>query len=151
MQEFGSGFVFERDLSDAPSGWNIQTDSDFDDNSEIVPTELVACALRSATTPTGIMCDLEADDGSVTTLELVDVTFELTIREATTGAPVATDTIEAVHSRMPTLRLRRRGRHAVLQCSERRPVHQRCQGVRHAVIAVSCGRRCDGDDTAGRK
>lgn len=101
MQESDAGYIFERDLSDAPAGWNIQTDSDFDDNSEIVPTELIACSIRSGTAPTGIMCDLEGDDGSVTTLELVDVTFELKILEATTGAVVATDTIEAVDTECP--------------------------------------------------
>lgn len=101
MQESDSGFIFERDLNDAPAGWNIQTDSDFDDNSEIVPTELIACSVRSATTPTGIMCDLEGDDDSITTLELVDVTYELTILEASTGAVVATDTIEAIDAECP--------------------------------------------------
>jgi len=101
MQESDSGFIFERDLNDAPAGWNIQTDSDFDDNSEIVPTELIACSARAATVPTGIMCDLEGDDGSVTTLEIVDVTFEVTIREATTGAAVGTETVEAVDADCP--------------------------------------------------
>lgn len=101
MQESDSGSIFERDLSDAPAGWNVQTDSNFDDNSEIVPTELIACSTRSATTPTGIMCDLEMDDDSVVTLELVDVTFELSVREATTGNEVGSATIEATDSECP--------------------------------------------------
>ncbi|MEP6298374.1 MAG: hypothetical protein ABJ382_13695, partial [Ilumatobacter sp.] len=81
MQESDSGFVFERNLTNAPAGWNVQTDADFENSSEIVPTELVVCAVRSGTAPTGIMCDLEGDDGSVTTLEIVGVTYEVTIHE----------------------------------------------------------------------
>ncbi len=102
MQESDSGFIFERNLTNAPAGWNVQTDADFEDNSEIVPTELVACAIRSATAPTGIMCDLEGDDGTVTTLEIVDVTYEVTIHEATTGAPLGSETVEAVDADCPT-------------------------------------------------
>ncbi len=102
MQESDAGFIFERDLRDAPAGWNIQTDSDFDDNSEIVATELIACSVRTGTTPTGIMCDLEMDDESIVTLEVVDVTFELTVHEATTGNVVGSDTIEAVDPTCPS-------------------------------------------------
>lgn len=101
MQESDSGKIFERDLSDAPAGWNIQTDSDFDDNSEIVPTELIACSQKTATTPTGIMCDLEMDDDSTVTLEVVDQTFVLTIREATTGNAIGTERIEATDAECP--------------------------------------------------
>lgn len=101
MQESDSGNIFERDLSDAPAGWNIQTDANFDDNSEIVPTELIACSVKTGTTPTGIMCDLEMDDDSTVTLEVVDQTFELTIREATTGNAIGTETIEATDSECP--------------------------------------------------
>jgi len=101
MQESDNGTIVPRTLTDAPAGWTIQIDSDFDDNSEIVPTELIACAVRSATTPTGILCDLEDDDGSVTTLELVDVTYDMKILEATTGAAVATETVEAADTDCP--------------------------------------------------
>ncbi len=102
MQQSDSDFIFERDLDDAPAGWNVQTDGDFDDNSEIVPTELIGCSLRTGTTPTGIMCEFEVDDGAaVTSLELVDVTFKLTVREATTGAAIGTETIEASDTDCP--------------------------------------------------
>lgn len=102
MQESDSEYIFERDLNDAPAGWNIQTDGNFDDNSEIVPTELIACALRVGTTPTGIMCEFEDDEGGdITTLELVDVTYEVTMREATTGNAVGTETIEASDTDCP--------------------------------------------------
>ncbi len=102
MQESDDGYIFERNLSDAPAGWNIQTDGDFDDNSEIQPTEIIACSQRAATSPTGIMCDLEGDDGSVSTLEMVDVTFEITMREATTGTAIGTETVEAIKADCPS-------------------------------------------------
>lgn len=82
-------------------GWGVVEDSDFEDNSDLVPTELVACARVAAQKPTEISCDLEGDDGSTTTLRLVDQTFTLTVHEATTGATVGEATVEAVDTECP--------------------------------------------------
>ncbi|BAN03814.1 hypothetical protein [Ilumatobacter coccineus] len=101
LVESDSGSMFDRTISDAPPGWAIETDLDFDDNSEFVATELIACATQSSAEPTGIMCDLELDDDSVVTLELVDVTMDLTIREATTGNVVGTETLDGSDAECP--------------------------------------------------
>lgn len=101
LQESDSGSMFDRTISSAPPGWTIVGDLDFDDNSEFVATELIACATQSSSVATGIMCDLEMDDGSIVTLELVDVTIDLTIREATTGNIVGTETLDGSDTECP--------------------------------------------------
>ncbi len=83
---------------DFPEGWEIAEDTDFEDNSDLAPLELVACAALLEETPTGIECEFEADDGTVT-LELVNTTYEVTVYEAATAdvvltATVATDTTD---------------------------------------------------------
>jgi len=100
FQETDSGLLIESAV-DLPAGWAIETDADFDDNSDLAPTELIGCSQIVTEQPNGIACDLEDDDGNITTLDLVDVTYELTVFEATTGAPVGTETIEAADTECP--------------------------------------------------
>ncbi len=100
FQETDSGLLIES-AAELPAGWAVEEDSDFDDNSDLVPTELIGCAQIVAQEPNGVSCDLEDDDGKVTTLDLVDVTYELTVYEATTGALVGTDTVLAADTECP--------------------------------------------------
>lgn len=100
FQETDSGILIESSV-DLPAGWAIEEDSDFDDNSELAPTELIGCSQITVTEPNGVACDLEDDDGNVTTLNLVDVTYELTVYEATTGELVGTETIAAADTECP--------------------------------------------------
>lgn len=100
LQETDSGLLIEAS-AELPAGWAIETDADFEDNSDLAPTELVGCAQVAGTSATGIQCDLELDDGSIATLELVDVTYELTVYGAATGEVVGTDTIEASDTDCP--------------------------------------------------
>ena len=100
FQETDSGLLIESAV-ELPAGWAIEPDSDFDDNSDLAPTELVGCAQIAAQAPNGVACDLEDDDGNVTTLDLVDVTYELSVYEATSGTLVGTETIEAASTECP--------------------------------------------------
>lgn len=100
LQETDGGLLIEAS-ADLPAGWAVETDTDFEDNSDLAPTELVGCAQVAGTTPTGIQCDLELDDGGTVTLELVDVTYELTVYGAATGEVVGTETIEASDTECP--------------------------------------------------
>jgi hypothetical protein len=100
FQETDSGLLIES-AAELPAGWAVDEDSNFDDNADLVPTELIGCSQIVAQEPNGVSCDLEGDDGTVTTLDLVDVTYELTVHEATTGALVGTETIEAADTECP--------------------------------------------------
>jgi len=70
-----------------PEGWVIEQDSNFEDNSDLAPTELIVCAAHASTTPNGTDCELD-NDGEAVSLELVDVTYELTVYSAKTGEQV---------------------------------------------------------------
>ena len=87
---------------DLPSGWAVEEDSNFEDNSELAATELVACAQVETTEANGTSCDLEGEDGETVTLDLVDVTYSLAVYEATTGEEVGSDTLEAASTDCPT-------------------------------------------------
>ena len=87
---------------DLPAGWAVEEDSNFDDNSELAAAELVACAQVESTEANGTSCDLEGDDGETVTLDLVDVTYELTVYEATTGEEVGSETLEAASTDCPS-------------------------------------------------
>ena len=100
LQETDSGLLIES-AAELPAGWAIETDTDFDDNSDLAPTELIGCSQIVAQQPNRVACDLEGDDGTITTLDLVDVTYELTVHEATTGALIGTETIEAADTECP--------------------------------------------------
>ncbi len=100
FQETDSGVLITSSL-ELPAGWIVEQDSNFDDNSDLAVTELVGCSKITAKTPNGVSCDLEGDDGDVTTLALVDVSYELTVHEATTGALLGTEVIEAVDTECP--------------------------------------------------
>jgi hypothetical protein len=95
--------IFIESSADLPAGWRIDADLDFDDNSELQPLEMIACSAITSQTPNGIACDLEGDDGSITTLALVDVTYELTVYEATSAEVIGTSVIEAASERCPTI------------------------------------------------
>ncbi|MFN3258218.1 MAG: hypothetical protein ACE37B_21265 [Ilumatobacter sp.] len=101
MQESDSGLWIDASFLDLPAGWTIEQDSNFDDNSEFVAIELIACAKVVAQTPNGVQCELEADEGEVIPLDLVDITYEMTVYEATTGEVVGTETIEAADTECP--------------------------------------------------
>lgn len=100
FQETDSGTLITSS-AELPAGWAIEQDSNFDDNSELAPIELVACAVVAKTTPNGVTCDFEDDDGSTITLDLVDTTYEMTVHAATTGAVLGTEVIEAVDTECP--------------------------------------------------
>ena len=100
FQETDSGLLIES-ATELPAGWAIEADTDFDDNSDLAPTELIGCSQIVAQQPNGVACDLEDDDGNITTLDLVDVTYELTVHEAATGALIGTETIEAADTECP--------------------------------------------------
>ena len=100
MEEAKSGYITtSRDL---PQGWAVKEDSNFDDNSELKPVQLIACAHLASKRPTGKKCDFE-DKGEKTTLELVDTTYELTIYKATDGKALTKSTLEGKSDECPML------------------------------------------------
>ncbi|MEM9033378.1 MAG: hypothetical protein AAGD18_02200 [Actinomycetota bacterium] len=70
-----------------PDGW----ESDFE---TIGDTELVTCLNRISATPTEV-CDGYEDEGLEWSVQLHDSTYEVSIREATTGTVLATGTYDA--------------------------------------------------------
>ncbi len=70
-----------------PDGWT----ADFESYGQ---TELVICLNRVSATPTQV-CDGYEDDGIAWSVQLHDSSYEVSIREATTGAVLATQSFEA--------------------------------------------------------
>jgi hypothetical protein len=98
MEEYTGGWITtSRDL---PQGWAVKEDSNFDDNSDLKPTQLVGCAHLAKQTPTGKKCDFD-DKGTKVTLELVDTTFELTVYTATDSKPVHKATLQGTATECP--------------------------------------------------
>jgi hypothetical protein len=77
-----------------PDGWLVQQDSNFEDNSDLAVTQLVACADRTSTTPNGTSCDFD-NDGEKLSLTLVDATYDLIVYNASTGAEVGRSKVDA--------------------------------------------------------
>jgi hypothetical protein len=74
-----------------PAGWTVTEDANYEDNTELAGIELVGCASIVETTPNGTQCEFD-DDGQSISLELVNVTYEVAVYEATTGKVVGTPT-----------------------------------------------------------
>ncbi|MFK7919736.1 MAG: hypothetical protein AB8G14_16795 [Ilumatobacter sp.] len=87
------GFI--KNFSELPSGWVLEDDDDFEDNSELGVVQLAACLSSSEQTASGVMCELGLDDGSVATLEVVEVTYDVNIYATQTGELVGTESIAA--------------------------------------------------------
>lgn len=104
MQETDGG-LFITSSADLPEGWALETDDDFEDNSDLAPAELVACSRIAERSPNGTSCDFETDDGEVTSLALVDVTYQLDVYEAATGALVGSSSIDAASTDCPSFLL----------------------------------------------
>jgi hypothetical protein len=83
-----------------PQGWAIKEDTNFKDNSDLKPVQLIACADRVKETPTGKQCEFD-DKGTKTKLELVNSTYQLTVYTATTGKSVKTETLETKTTECP--------------------------------------------------
>jgi hypothetical protein len=83
-----------------PDGWLVVQDGNFEDNSDLATTQLVACANRTSSTPNGTACDFD-NDGETLTLNLVDASYDLVVYEAATGAEVGRATVEAATTDCP--------------------------------------------------
>lgn len=94
----GEGFV--QSSRTLPAGWSIEQDADYEDNSDLEPTQLIACSDRTTETPTGVKCEFESD-GKKVELELVDADYELTVYAATTGEVKHQQTLEARNTECP--------------------------------------------------
>ena len=96
----GEGFV--ESSRSLPAGWQVEQDTDYEDNEDLKVTELVACSDRTAESPTGIVCTFEGDDGEPPAkLELVDATYEVKVYAARTGELLHSTTLEATETECP--------------------------------------------------
>lgn len=102
FEEFDDSLI--RSSRELPAGWMVEQDSDFEDNSEFAPVELVVCGVRTDERPNGTTCDFD-DEGETVTLELVDTTYEYTAYEATTGEEVGSFTLEGNSTECPLFAL----------------------------------------------
>ena len=93
---------------DLPEGWSIKEDSNFQDNSELAPVQLIACSKRVKETPTGKQCDFD-NDGTKVTLELADSTYDLKVYAATTGKEVGASTLEGKSADCPYIAVFNKG------------------------------------------
>lgn len=73
---------------------------DLDAEEPAADVQLVACASETATEPTGSMCEFEVD-GEMQSLEMISVTYDLAVHEATTGEEVGTSTLTAADTECP--------------------------------------------------
>lgn len=78
----GQGFV--ESAQELPAGWKVEQDMDYEDNSDLQKTQLIACNDRVNEIPTGVVCDFE-DDGEEIKLELVDADYDLKVYVASSG------------------------------------------------------------------
>ncbi|MEQ8718106.1 MAG: hypothetical protein RIE08_10920 [Acidimicrobiales bacterium] len=78
-----------------PRDWTVGS-------SDVELAELVACGTLTERTPNGGTCDFTREDGTVFTLDLVDVTYDLEIFETATGEPVGSLPLEASSGDCPT-------------------------------------------------
>lgn len=83
-----------------PDGWKVEQDMDYEDNSDLQKTQLIACNDRVNEIPTGIVCDFE-DDGEEIKLELVDSDYELKVYAASTGELKHEARLEARNNECP--------------------------------------------------
>jgi hypothetical protein len=83
-----------------PEGWAVKEDSNFNDNSELKATQLIACSERTKEIPTGTPCEFEKD-GTKVTLELVNAAYELKVYTATTGRQVHVAQLETKDTECP--------------------------------------------------
>jgi hypothetical protein len=86
---------------DLPAGWVVQEDSNFEDNSELAPTQLVVCIDRVAAAPTGTQCEFDSD-GTKVSLELTNGTFDVRVYEAKSGKPVGTASLSTNQTECPS-------------------------------------------------
>lgn len=100
FEEQDSGTLIKSSTT-LPAGWAVEEDSNFDDNTELALTQLVACSVITARTPNGVSCDLQGDDETIT-LDLVDASYELSVHAATTGELIGTEVIKAETTDCPT-------------------------------------------------
>ena len=94
----GEGFV--ESAQELPAGWKVEQDMDYEDNSDLQKTQLIACNDRVNEIPTGVVCDFE-DDGEQIKLELVDADYELKVYAASTGELKHEARIEARNKECP--------------------------------------------------
>lgn len=96
----GEGFV--KSSQELPAGWTVEEDMDYDDNSDLQKTELIACNDRVKEIPTGVICDFE-NDGDTVKLELVDADYDLKVYAASTGELKHEARIEARNTDCPVI------------------------------------------------
>ena len=94
----GEGFV--ESSQQLPAGWKVEQDMDYEDNSDLQKTQLIACNDRVKEIPTGIICEFE-DDGEQIKLELVDADYQLKVYAASTGELKHETPIEARDKECP--------------------------------------------------
>ncbi len=100
---------FVESARELPAGWTITQDSDFEDASELLDIQLVACSDRIAETPTGIRCSFDDDEEGKVELELVDATYELKVYAASTGELQHEQRLEAKETKCPFIATFRKG------------------------------------------
>ena len=102
LQKLDDNNGYSRNFAELPEGWIVEDDDDFDDNSELSAVQLVSCLLAVDEIETGVICELELDDGSVAELEVVEVFYDLNIYEAQTATLVGTEQIAAAGTDCPS-------------------------------------------------
>lgn len=102
LQRSEESGAFAKNFSEQPSGWIVGDDDDFDDNSELVAVELVGCIESVEQLASGVICDLELDDGSIASLEVVEASYEMNIYATQTGALVGTEAMDASGTDCPS-------------------------------------------------
>jgi len=84
-----------------PAGWKIEQDMNYEDNSDLQPTQLVGCIDRVKEIPTGTICEFE-DDGEQTKLELVNGDYMVKVYAASSGELKHEQAIEVRETECPS-------------------------------------------------
>ena len=100
FEEFEEGGNWIETSRQLPKDWVVTQDADFEDNSELAAIELIGCLDIVSEKPNGTKCDFDSD-GKTVTLELVDVNYELTVYEATTGTSLGKKKLQAKSTECP--------------------------------------------------
>jgi len=94
----GEGYV--ETAQELPAGWKTAQDMNYEDNSDLQPTQLVGCVDRVKEIPTGTICEFE-DDGEQIKLELVNADYVVKVYAASTGELKHEQPVEARETECP--------------------------------------------------
>jgi hypothetical protein len=101
----GTFFVRTDQVGEGRAAEETSDPDDADEQARIASISVVACMEAADTEAGGETCEFEGDDGDTISLDLLDTTYEVTLRSAKTGAVIGTASfdVEADETNCPII------------------------------------------------